>query len=108
MRSVFDNMQASSQNLNQVTQSIKLQIDQSLVHFQFQDRIGQVLSHVRDSINQVPQLIVRSHADGVALLKPIGAKDLLDSLKSSYTMVEEHHAHDPKATHQTPAEITFF
>lgn len=107
LHAVFIKMQTSSQTLSQAASNIKLEIDQSLTHFQFQDRIGQILSHVRDSINEFPERISRSHADGVESLKPIGAQDLLESLKSSYTMLEEHHVHGTQPVTQS-SEITFF
>ena len=107
LHAVFNNMQASSRTLSDVTQNIKHEIDQSLVQFQFQDRIGQILSHVRDNINEFPERISRSHADGVESLKPIGAQELLESLKSSYTMIEEHQVHGARPTQSSP-EITFF
>ncbi|WP_347986751.1 methyl-accepting chemotaxis protein [Methylomonas sp. AM2-LC] len=108
LHTVFDNMKTSSQKLSEVTHNIKGDIDQSLVHFQFQDRIGQILIHVKDSINKVPEYMTLSHANGVTSLKPIGTNELLASLKGSYTMVEEHQTNESIPSQQTPTEITFF
>jgi len=105
LRTVFDNMKTSSHKLSEAAENIKGEIDQSLVHFQFQDRIGQILIHVRDSINEIPERIRRSHAHGVTSLSPIGTHELLTSLKSSYTMVEEHQTNEATPS---PTEITFF
>lgn len=57
LENVFSEMKTSSDHIGEVTHGIKFQISESLVQFQFQDRIGQTLSHVRDSINQFPEYL---------------------------------------------------
>jgi len=99
----------SSDQLSQAAGGITEEIGQSLVQFQFQDRISQTLEHLRDCIDQFPVTLDRSLRGGPRALEPLDSTALLESLKSSYTMVEEHHVHGsgtPVAVRET--EITFF
>jgi methyl-accepting chemotaxis protein len=99
----------SSDTLGFAAEGIKDQIAQSLVQFQFQDRIGQTLSHVRDSIDDLPRALASSTAQGVTGLQALDADELLGQLQSSYTMAEEHQFHDSGAPFPVrEAEITFF
>ena len=98
-------LQTSSDQLGHTAEGIKDEIAHSLVQFQFQDRISQTLGHVRDSIDDASMQL----AEGRSGLTPLDHEDLLERLKSSYTMVEEHQVHGsgaPVALQE--AEITFF
>ncbi|BBL60512.1 hypothetical protein MKFW12EY_41250 [Methylomonas koyamae] len=109
LHGVFETLQRHSDDMDNQARLIKREIDESLVQFQFQDRISQVLSHVRDSIGNLPRHIMRSHGDGVFGLKPLATDDILHELSSTYTMVSEHGAHRGNVNHQQPAtDITFF
>lgn len=109
LHGVFETLQRHSDDMDNQARLIKREIDESLVQFQFQDRIGQVLSHVRDSIGNLPRHIMRSHGEGVFGLKPLATDDILHELSSTYTMVSEHSAHRGNANQQKPAtDITFF
>ena len=108
LQNVFDQFQESSKSLGDAARAIKHEIDDSLVQFQFQDRIGQILTHVRNSIDDFPAHISRSHANGIMALKPLGTEDILDTLKNMYTMEEERRPHGPADTDPQPTEITFF
>jgi methyl-accepting chemotaxis protein len=102
-------LQNSSDELGAAAEGIKDEIAASLVQFQFQDRIGQTLGHVRDSIDSFPHALERARADGPQQIEPLDYVALLDELKESYTMVEEHQVHGsgvPAALQE--AEITFF
>jgi len=107
--SVFDELKNSSDHLGIVAQGINAEIAESLVQFQFQDRIGQTLSHVRDSIDDFPGALARSRSDGPSALKPLDVETMLADLQGSYTMQQEHHTHgtgNPAELQET--EITFF
>jgi methyl-accepting chemotaxis protein len=102
-------MQAASEDLGSAASGIKTEIGESIVQFQFQDRIGQALGHLRDCIDEFPGHLQRSVAHGPGQLEPFDSNGLLESLKDRYTMVEEHHVHGstaPVAVQET--EITFF
>jgi methyl-accepting chemotaxis protein len=102
-------LQHSSEDLGQTAAQIKEEIADSLVHFQFQDRIAQRLSHVSEGIDSFPELLHRAQSGGAQQLEPIEHAAMLADLQESYTMVEEHHdgrAGLPAAADDT--EITFF
>ncbi len=109
LRTVFDDLQQYSSHLSTTTQTIKNDIDESLVQFQFQDRIGQVLMHVSNSINRFPHYIGSIHANGIDSLQPLNNAEMLDALKSTYTMETEHRVHGGGSNSpQSTDEITFF
>jgi len=99
----------SSDRIGGAANGIKHQIATSLTQFQFQDRIGQTLDHLRLSIETLPPLLERSRTDAVDALRPLDSVAMLEALSSTYTMAEEHHTHgsgNPVPVADT--EITFF
>lgn len=108
LQAVFDGLQRYSSDLSHSAQAIKGQIDEALVHFQFQDRIGQVLMHVSESIDKFPHHISSIHAAGVESLQPLDNVAMLEALKSTYTMEAEHLAHGESPSSSQSDEITFF
>lgn len=110
LHDVFAKLQNYSSGLSHSAHAIKGEIDESLVHFQFQDRIGQILEHVKDSIADFPKQLNRSHDGGVFALRPIDADHILSGLTSTYTMESEHHAHGNghRAVEPQTQDITFF
>ncbi len=115
VQSVLDDLQAlvagledSSNTLSYAAQSIKGDIGESIVQFQFQDRIGQMLSHVSEAIDAFPAAVEHSLAGGALGLEPIDYQRLLDELTDSYTMVDEHHSPSAGAAPSADDEITFF
>jgi methyl-accepting chemotaxis protein len=109
LMSVVRELEVSSADLGQATEGIKDQIAQSLVQFQFQDRIGQTLEHLRHSMDHFQPVLADSMRGGVEHLKAVDVSVLLDSLRDSYTMAEEHHVHDSgEAAAVKETEITFF
>ena len=111
--SLVSGLRGSSDELGHAAEGIKNEIEGALVQFQFQDRIGQTLSHVRDSINSFPRQLARAQAGGPAQVEPLDAAGMLNELKQSYTMVEEHQV-DGSGTTAAPqpasqdADVTFF
>lgn len=107
---IFFDMKDRSEHLGTFAKSIHAEIAQSLVHFQFQDRIGQTLSHVRDSINDFSGCLARSQGDWPQTLVPLDVESMLSNLQSRYAMQEEYYTHQTgQATAQLqPSEITFF
>ncbi|MFI5958407.1 methyl-accepting chemotaxis protein [Cryptosporangium sp. NPDC051539] len=109
LRSVVSSFQESSGSLEAAAISIRERIAQSLVDLQFQDRVCQVLEHLRDSIDQLPAAVADAPTgpDGEPL--PLDAQALLDALAADYTMEEEWRAHRTgDAAEQRESEITFF
>lgn len=112
MQTVMGSLQTANQQITNTAKGIKQDVYESLVQFQFQDRIGQTLSHVRDSINQFPGHLANSRAAGISGLKPLDKSTMLAELHDSYTMTEERHLHNSNTqTHNESidsTEITFF
>jgi methyl-accepting chemotaxis protein len=98
--SLVDGLRQSSDDMAGTASAIKDLVALSLVEFQFQDRIGQTLGHVQDSLDSFAQALVEA---------PLDVEAFLARLRESYTMVEEHEAHragGPVAVRET--EVTFF
>lgn len=97
----------SSVTLTDAAEGIRREIGDSLVQFQFQDRIGQTLQHVRDSIETVTPLL-RTPTD-TEPVEPLDVAALLRALEQTYTMAEERYTHgsgEPAPVMDT--EVTFF
>jgi methyl-accepting chemotaxis protein len=106
---VLTGFRESADQLEAATVGIRSEISESLVKLQFQDRVCQVLQHLRDSIANFPVVVARAHGDGAGPTRPLNAQALLDALASDYTMHEERRAHESgSATHVLESEITFF
>jgi methyl-accepting chemotaxis protein len=109
LEGVVGGLRNSADELGSVAEGIQHEVSDSIVRFQFQDRIGQTLSHVAEAMDEVPGVLERAHAGGPAGLEPVDAEYLAEVLKRSYTMAEEHDVHGsgaPVAVRET--EITFF
>ena len=96
----------SANSLRQTNAGIQSDVEGSLVQLQFQDRISQMLSHVRASMEGVAERM----ASGEVHALNVG--DVMNDMAASYAMAEEHENHgkrgnkpaDPVAT----GDITFF
>ncbi len=111
-RRVTEGLADSSEMLRQQSNGIKDEVADAMVQLQFQDRVSQVLCHVRDHIGSVPDHIERACAnyshDGN--LDAIDTKYLLNEIQSTYAMAEERSAHSGRhsASQSADDEITFF
>ena len=99
--------QASEQiiaNTNQVSSSL----NNAVVHFQFQDRVSQILGHVQDSLTQMKSQLNNG-------LEALNVAALMHELERKYTMAEERVNHSGKGSSNANAkpsasndELTFF
>jgi methyl-accepting chemotaxis protein len=103
----------SAEVLRQESQVIGVEIAEVLVALQFQDRVSQMLTHVRNDLGKLVQRL-ESHDRIVAQGKKpeqIDARVWLDELSKTYTMPEQKHAHNGTysgaATNKSD-DITFF
>jgi methyl-accepting chemotaxis protein len=101
--------------LRQDSHGIKGEIDEALVQLQFQDRVSQIMSHVRANIERLPEAMAAPAAEAGQALKPLDASPLLAELEATYAMAEERAVHQGGGGQaarpaQKPAEqeITFF
>jgi methyl-accepting chemotaxis protein len=113
LRGVTDALVASSDLLQRESAGIQAEVGDALVQLQFQDRVSQILSHVRQNIARLPayldeQAQAAGGADGT-----LDARGLLAELESTYAMAEERALHKGNNGNNRPAlqqaeEITFF
>ena len=84
---------------------LKTEVADSLVHLQFQDRVTQVLGHVRDSLTELQATLCNANELGLEEVRT-----LVEKLAHSYTTCEERRNHAGAATTQTAADfdISYF
>ncbi len=112
-RGVTDALLESSQLLKDESMQIQSEVGQALVQLQFQDRVSQILSHVRANIDSLPAALAdnRQQYETDACLAPLDAGPMLASLQSTYAMADEFAVHGGKQKQiAAPAddELTFF
>ena len=112
----FQNLTAglaeSTEFLRTESREIQSEVNEALVQLQFQDRVSQTLSHVRDNITRMPDL-VKEHCQAceqVGTLMPMQAGPLLQELESTYAMASERAIHkgDSAGEAAKHEEVTFF
>jgi methyl-accepting chemotaxis protein len=113
-RQMTDALVQSSELLKQESIGIQGEVGEALVQLQFQDRVSQVMAHVRENMERLPALLRDNRADYEAsgVLEALDPDVLLRELQKTYAMAEEHAVHSG-ARLAAPAaaeadEITFF
>jgi methyl-accepting chemotaxis protein len=113
-RRVIGELEHSADTLKKESLAIQGEIVESLVQLQFQDRVSQRMSHVRESIEGVPSLFAESRRafEERGTLTAVDSDLLLKALESSYAMVDEHKTHSGGAAAGAAAsaveDVTFF
>lgn len=110
----------SAEYLREESRGIQSEVNEALVQLQFQDRVSQIMGHVRDNISRLPE-VVQDHIGTCTpeALIPLDPQGLLAELEATYAMVSERELHHkagaptPGAAAAKPAhaqhdEITFF
>jgi methyl-accepting chemotaxis protein len=86
-------------------EGIQTDVSEALVQLQFQDRVSQVLGHVRQSMDDVTHELQQA----LTAHHPLHVERLLSGLEQSYTMSEERANHLQQGAGTTAtADITFF
>jgi methyl-accepting chemotaxis protein len=103
-RSAASELADSSHTLRLESQGVGQEIAQVLVALQFQDRVSQVLGHVRDDLDKLKRGLDQQPP---AAIDPAA---WLDALARTYTMPEQHAIHRGERIQAPTAEsdITFF
>jgi methyl-accepting chemotaxis protein len=100
---------ASAANLRRDGLSLQEEMFKVLTSLQFQDRVSQMLGHVRDDLGKL-EARLQAHADDTSG-RQLRATDWLDELAVTYTTAEQRDLHGgarlPAAMPQ-PSAITFF
>ncbi len=106
-KQVTDGLSKSSGILRVESDAIKNEVAMSLVQLQFQDRVSQILSHVRDSLGRLPDYLDKNHADFVSsgALAPLAAGAILQEFESNYVMADQHHG---SGAASGASDISFF
>ncbi len=107
--------QSSSQILD-INSGIRSDIDDAMVALQFQDRVGQILEHVQDHLNdfsgRIDSTLQQVAADPNFSLP--SAQDWVAEMSASYTTMEERNAHrgiqgeEASDTHADDGDIILF
>ncbi|WP_296953277.1 methyl-accepting chemotaxis protein [uncultured Massilia sp.] len=113
LRGVTDALVASSDLLQQESAGIQSEVGQALVQLQFQDRVSQILSHVRQNIARLPSYLDEHAGAAAGTLAPLDPRPLLAELESTYAMAEERTLHKGAArpavhAAQAAEDLTFF
>ncbi len=112
-------LEQSADVLRKEGQVIGEEISDVLVSLQFQDRVSQILSHVRDDLTKLEKHLDESEKDLAAgrAVSPIDAHSWLGELSQTYTMPEQFKVHNgdtysgglaEQKKQQQESEITFF
>ncbi|MEE4919635.1 methyl-accepting chemotaxis protein [Pseudomonas alliivorans] len=107
-QSITGRLAESADLLKQESYGIRDEMTEVLVSLQFQDRVSQILTHVRDNIDSLHthlQQSSQSPDDAVA----INAREWLARMESTYATDEQRRTHrGESAAQQNSQEITFF
>ncbi|MGV8891580.1 MAG: methyl-accepting chemotaxis protein [Burkholderiaceae bacterium] len=110
-RNITDALLHSSTLLKNESIGIKSEVGEALVQLQFQDRVSQIMNHVKGNIERFPEFLKQhqqkySQTGALQLLEP---QVLLAELKETYVMADQHVIHSGgKAVQRNDTEITFF
>ncbi|RZI45014.1 chemotaxis protein [Herbaspirillum sp. HC18] len=110
-RKVTGALQESSRLLKDESIGIKNEIGEALVQLQFQDRVNQILTHVKANIEHLPEYLSRSSEAYHERheLQPLDAAPMLLEMKNNYVMSDQHAVHDgDEVVRKSESEITFF
>jgi len=117
LQGVTASIEGSAEVLKRESVGIQSEVVEALVQLQFQDRVSQRMTHVRQSIERLPMLLAesRQHFERDAALKAVDAAALLRELEGSYAMADERATHteraassDAAAPAAAAAAVTFF
>ncbi|HYE70255.1 MAG TPA: methyl-accepting chemotaxis protein [Aquabacterium sp.] len=113
-RAITDALVDSTSLLRSESVGIQSEISEALVQLQFQDRVAQILSHVKANIERMPACLAE-HRDAFERsgnVPPLSAAELLRALESTYAMAEERQVHrdgrQARAAAPADTEVTFF
>lgn len=95
LKNMTDAMEQSSSLLKQESIGIQSEIGEALVQLQFQDRVSQIMSHVKMNIEELPEFLHRNRqkSEETGVLQPLDPATLLAELEKTYAMEEERNVH---------------
>jgi len=100
---------SSAEQFRNEGEVIKDQVMESMVQLQFQDRVGQILSHVVQSIDELGSVVRSAGSASSAEESENSVRDYLDRMADSYTTDEQRRIHlGGTATAVAPQAADFF
>lgn len=105
-RTVTGGLKGAADILQETSIGIRAEVAESLVLLQFQDRVSQILSHVRDNIQAFPGYLAERAV--TSALDAIDWSGLREALERSYATIEEHGGPAAGRAAAEDDEITFF
>jgi methyl-accepting chemotaxis protein len=93
----------SSTEVKQTAEALNAQLEASFMHFQFGDRVSQMLSIVGNDMTNFAQWVAANPR-----ASQTDAAEWLVSLEASYTMEEQRSSHHGNAHVETGAAVEFF
>jgi len=111
-RKITEAFQSSSDLLQGESMSIQSEVNQALVEMQFQDRVSQILTQVIGNMGRLPEVLQaqqQAHAQS-GQLQAHDPQDMLDEMKKSYVMADQHVIHEGGQVQSSTAvtDISFF
>ena len=110
-RSIIDSFAHASQLLKDESVGIQKEVNQALVQMQFQDRLSQIMTQVQKSMDRLPELLQEQeqrYAQGWPL-QAIDAQYMLDEMKNSYVMADQHVIHEGgKVSQKNTTGVRYF
>lgn len=108
-REVVMELESSAARLEMEAMRIRANVESSLVHLQFQDRVDQILGHVETSVHALPDAlaIVRHTYERTGKLDPLDFSPLLAAIEATFSTAEEH-ALSQGGEAEDGDELTFF
>ncbi|MGB0468286.1 MAG: methyl-accepting chemotaxis protein [Pontibacterium sp.] len=114
LRETITDLQAESSSLRNTGDGIRSEISEVVTAFQFEDRVSQILSHVRNDFDRLTSQIegyAGQRIEGGELV-PLDVDSLVAEIAAGYTTEEERRNHaNAKAaviTDNSEADLTFF
>lgn len=107
-RSAAAELADGSRHMRAESEAVGREVADVLVALQFQDRVSQVLGHVRADMAKLETRLAEGDADS----PPIDTAAWLEELASTYTTIEQHSTHGgssaSRAVGHSADDITFF
>jgi methyl-accepting chemotaxis protein len=111
-KEVTDSLQHASTLLKVESEVITQHINQALVEMQFQDRVSQIMTQVIKNLGHLPEVLQAQQQayEQSGNLVPHDPKDMLDEMKKSYVMADQHVIHEGGRVQSNSAttDISFF
>lgn len=110
-RNITDILMRSRSQLEDNSIGIKSEVGDALVQLQFQDRVSQIMNHVKSNIERLPDCLEqnRQQFEKEGVLPPLDPEEWLAKLAENYAMAEERAVHQgEEKAKEEGQEITFF